>query len=91
MNTPITPNATPLCTFQNRAGDFVDILARAEYQGEQIDVTAVATPAGLRYVVEGTKCPRATFHELQSAVDAFDSHRLVTLAAKFGTYEYAKP
>ena len=89
MNTPLTPNAQPLYTFQNVAGDFVDVLARAEYQGEQLDVTAVATPDGLRYVVEGTKCPPATFHDLQNAVDAFDSHRLVTLAAKFGTYEFA--
>ena len=89
MNTHITPNAQPLYTFQNRSGAFVDVLARAEYQGEQLDVTAVATPAGLRYVVEGTTFARATFTDLESALSAFDAERLTTLAAKFGTYEVA--
>lgn len=100
MNTPITSNAQPLYTFQNRSGDFVDVLARAEYQGESVDLCAVSSPSGIRYVVEGTKVPRQTFStsaalptlgdSLTAAVTAFDSERLVTLAAKFGTYEYGK-
>ena len=89
MNTPLTPNVQPLYTFQNVSGDFVDVLARAEYQGDQLDVCAISSPAGLRYVVEGTKVTRQTFTALSAAVAAFDSERLVTLAAKFGTYEFA--
>ena len=90
MNTHITPNAQPLYTFQNRSGDFVDVLARAEYQGEQLDVTCVATPSGPRYDVEGTNYARRPFNTLSEALRAFDAERLTTLAAKFGTYEYAK-
>lgn len=91
MNTHITPNAQPLYTFQNRAGDFVDVLARAEYQGEQVDVTRTDNPAHLPYCVSGTKLTSRYYKTAEAAAAAFDAVRLVTLAAKFGTYEYAKP
>lgn len=90
MNTPITPNAQPLYTFQNRSGEFVDVLARAEYQGEQVDVTRTDNPEHLPYCVSGTKVTARYYATAEAAAEAFDSLRLVTLAAKFGTYEYAK-
>ena len=89
MNTPITPNVQPLYTFQNRSGAFVDVLARAEYQGECVDITSEDSPGKLRYCVSGTRVTSRYYDTLEGAVRAFDSLRLVTLAAKFGTYEYA--
>ena len=91
MNTPVTPNAQPLYTFQNRSGAFVDVLARAEYQGESVDVTFEVGPGKMRYCVSGTRVTSRHYNTLEDAVRAFDSLRLVTLAAKFGTYEYATP
>ncbi len=91
MNTPLTPNVHPLYTFQNRAGHFIDVLARAEYQGESVDITQTDVPGVLPYCVSGTKVTQRFYHSLAEAVAAFDSVRLVTLAAKFGIYEYAKP
>jgi len=89
MNTHITPNAQPLYTFQNRAGDFIDVLARAEYQGESVDLTRTDNRNHLQYCVSGTETASRYFHALADAVAAFDAQRLVTLAAKFGTYEFA--
>lgn len=90
MNNTITPNTQPLYTFQNRAGDFVDVLARAEYQGEQVDVTCSTKNGRTSYVVEGTKTTTARFDNIGQAFEAFASQRLVRLAQKFGTYEVAK-
>ena len=91
MKTPISSNVQPLYTFQNRSGEFVDVLARAEYQGEQVDVTRTDNPKNLPFCLSGTRLAARYYATAEAAAEAFDSVRLVTLAAKFGTYEYAKP
>lgn len=89
MNTPLTPNVQPLYTFQNRSGAFVDVLARAEYQGESVDITRTDNPKTLPYCVSGTKVTARYYATAEQAARAFDAVRLVTLAARFGTYEFA--
>ena len=94
MNTPTpTPTAQALFTFQDVTGAFVDVIARAEYAGESLDVTrkAMTTLQGRTgFVVSGTNTPGMAFDTMSAAWEAFTSQRLATLAAKFGTFEVAK-
>ena len=88
MNIPT--NAQPLYTFQNRAGEFVDVLARAEYSGGTIDVTTKCVDGRTSYLVEGTDIRTTSHVTLEQALVEFGQYRLVTLAKKFGTFEIAK-
>ena len=91
MNTPTpTPTAQALFTFQDVSGAFVDVLARAEYAGESLDVTRKEVKGSPVYVVSGTRIPSAGFDSVSLAWEAFTSQRLARLAAKFGTFEVAK-
>ena len=88
MNIPAS--SQPLYTFQNRAGEFVDVLARAEYSGSTIDLTTKTVNGRTSYTVEGTDI-RTTVHDsVGQALREFREYRLVTLAKKFGTFEIAK-
>ena len=91
MNTPTpTPTAQALFTFQDVTGAFVDVIARAEYAGESLDLTRKDIQGAPAYIVAGTNTPAAGFDTMPAAWDAFTSQRLARLAAKFGTFEAAK-
>lgn len=91
MNTPTpTPTAQALFTFQDVTGAFVDVIARAEYAGESLDVTRKDIDGAPAFVVSGTNTPRAAFRDMPAAWEAFTAQRLARLAAKFGTFEVAK-
>ena len=82
-------DAAPLYTFQNVAGEFVDVMARAEYAGDTLDITRVERPNGPEFIVSGTRSPRARFYTMAAAWDVFTFERLAKLAAKFGQFEVA--
>lgn len=90
------PTTAPLYTFQDTAGNFVDVIATASYSGESIDLTARATPSGIVYTIEGTSTTRTDYRgtDLAEVLDAalaeFRASTLAQRARRLGAYSEAK-